>query len=76
MPKMQETLKNLAFEREEFNQSSAKFIGEEIQKQYEQVMEQFLETYKRGFRSADIEYTLLTTAMPFEVALGTCLTKG
>ena len=40
-----------------------------IQKSYQETMNDFLETYKRGCRENSIDYVLLDTAMPFDVAL-------
>ncbi len=40
-----------------------------IQKAYQQSMTDFLETYKRGCRENSIDYVLLDTATPFDVAL-------
>ncbi|HTK80797.1 MAG TPA: DUF58 domain-containing protein [Bacteroidota bacterium] len=40
-----------------------------IQKSYQESMQDFLETYKRGCRENRIDYVLLDTATPFDVAL-------
>ena len=40
-----------------------------IQKSYQQEMKRFIETYKRECRENNIDYVLLDTATPFDVAL-------
>jgi uncharacterized protein (DUF58 family) len=40
-----------------------------IQKSYQEAMQRFLETYKRGCRENNIDYVLLDTSTPFDVAL-------
>jgi hypothetical protein len=40
-----------------------------IQKAYQQEMKKFLDTYKKECREHNIDYVLLDTATPFDVAL-------
>ena len=40
-----------------------------IQKAYQESMKKFLDDYKRGCRENNIDYLLLDTATPFDVAL-------
>lgn len=40
-----------------------------IQKAYQQEMRNFLDTYKKGCRENNIDYVLLDTSVPFDVAL-------
>jgi len=48
---------------------------EAIKHDYRRLLEDFLNTYHRGFRQADIDYCLMETSQPFDRALGNYLTK-
>ena len=42
---------------------------------YRRIVEQFIETYKTGFRQAGIHYHLVSTGTPLEKTLAQCLTR-
>jgi hypothetical protein len=46
-----------------------------IQKAYQEAMGEFIATYKRSCRENNIDYVLLDTATPFDVALTEYLHK-
>jgi len=46
-----------------------------IQKSYQEAMREFLDRYKKECRENDIDYLLVDTSTPFDVALLEYLTK-
>ncbi|MCB4792416.1 MAG: DUF58 domain-containing protein [Elusimicrobia bacterium] len=46
-----------------------------LRAEYIKLFKQFLDEYKTGFRKADIDYYLITTDTPVEIALGQCLSN-